>query len=415
MVVRQVDLVFVVDASQSMGPLFNGLSRHLNSVLEPLQQQSFSVRLGLVAYASGVVSGLVVHDFRFICGSGGEVFKQLYESQISGDSFFSKDSSAFSSALATVKPHGNEDTLLALDVALDFPFGPTTNTRRVIALFSDEPIENGVEGNRPLTKLPEIIKKIQDRKVLLFAALPESKASDELAATDGSEVISVGNGGGLESVDLATMLTQMGKSISVSTIQGTGEVAWKRAIFGQDKWGSERFETEETRQIILAVGESATIDASKPFKKLNVRLKWTANVDLDLHAFCSLEGGSGENHVFFGNKNSSGFVRLDTDAGIGNRGGNNVENITITAFNNLQFVLFSTKIFSKGGCFADYDGQILITLDGGQDIVVPLTARQRGDWCVIALLNCIDQKKPRIVNINQVHETEPSVSEYGRR
>ena len=45
-------------------------------------------------------------------------------------------------------------------------------------------------------------------------------------------------GQGLASVDFKTLLGQMGKSISVSSLQGGQEERYERALFGQDKWVS---------------------------------------------------------------------------------------------------------------------------------------------------------------------------------
>lgn len=125
---------------------------------------------------------------------------------------------------------------MALDTAADFPFGPPDSTRRVIALFTDEPIESGVSGLKPLAKIPELIQKLMSRRIQLFASAPFSGALEQLGSLDKAEIEAVDGGDGLKSVDFKKLLAQMGKSISVSSLQMGPEPAWKKAIFGQDRF-----------------------------------------------------------------------------------------------------------------------------------------------------------------------------------
>jgi len=46
---KNVDLVILVDSSESMRPCFSQLREHLKDLLVPLQQANFNVRFGLVA------------------------------------------------------------------------------------------------------------------------------------------------------------------------------------------------------------------------------------------------------------------------------------------------------------------------------------------------------------------------------
>jgi len=41
-------------------------------------------------------------------------------------------------------------------------------------------------------------------------------------------------------------------------------------------------------------------------------------------------------------------------------------------------ILFATKIYKKGGSYADYDGRVAVQTNNGDDIVVPLTSRGVG-------------------------------------
>ena len=137
-------------------------------------------------------------------------------------------------------PQGDEDMLVSLDIAADMPFGPLSNTKRVIALFSDEPFEGGINGNANNHRIPNLIEKIQQRHIQLFVAIPDSDAAQQLSTADRSEIELVDGGQGLAGVNFALLLSQMGKSISGSSLQATEEPLYTRALFGQDKWVSTK-------------------------------------------------------------------------------------------------------------------------------------------------------------------------------
>jgi hypothetical protein len=54
---QNVDLVLLVDASESMKPCFTQLREHLKDLLYPLQPANFKVRFGLVAFAKALAPG----------------------------------------------------------------------------------------------------------------------------------------------------------------------------------------------------------------------------------------------------------------------------------------------------------------------------------------------------------------------
>jgi hypothetical protein len=150
----------------------------------------------------------------------------------------------FVQTLSGIVPTGDEHSLLGLDFALDFPFGRLSDTRRVISVFSDEKIEDGAITPDELAKIPNLIEKIQARRVKLFATLPRSPAAEQLSEIGGSEFEEVNGGDGLKSVDFKKLLSQMGKSVSIFSLQATSEPPYQKAIFGQDKWviGSGSFD-----------------------------------------------------------------------------------------------------------------------------------------------------------------------------
>ena len=252
---QNVDFVLLVDASQSMRPCFAQMRDHLQELLVPMQQANFKVRFGLVAYAAGQRHGTVLHDHTFIGGSGPEMMRKLYSAQVSVNDFFTTDPAVVVRVLSGLEAQGNEDTLLALDIAADFPFGPPESTRRVIAVFTDERLETGISERRPIEKIPELIQKLMSRRIQLFVSAPFSPALDQLGSLDRAEIETVDGGDGLKSVDFKKLLTQMGKSISVSSLQMGAEPAWKKAIYGQDRLDPSRFSTAQDKSAILRSGE----------------------------------------------------------------------------------------------------------------------------------------------------------------
>ena len=115
-------------------------------------------------------------------------------------------------------------------------------------------------------------------------------------------------------------------------------------------------------------GQSSKINLSKEkvvLKNIKVKLSWTKAVDLDMHAFFMGKDGN-VGHVYFGNK-TSGDISLDQDAGVGNRAGNNEENLTVKSLSNYRYILFATNIFRflpflhRNESFSSYDGKVIVT------------------------------------------------------
>ena len=238
---NNIDIVFVVDASASMRPTFDQLKKHLGSMLGPISQSGAKVRLGLVAHCAGESesggSVLVQH----LGLDGYSVTDLLYRKSVNDsnneDKLFTQDARRFISSLNLVEPKGDEETLIALDCALDFPYGALSNTKRVVVLLSDERLEDGVSEGRYGEKIPELIEKIHARHINLFCVLPESDQANQLAYADRSEVEFIQGGDGMANVKFDLLLGQMGKSISASSLQASTEPAYKKALFGQEQWG----------------------------------------------------------------------------------------------------------------------------------------------------------------------------------
>lgn len=237
MAAPNVDIVLVVDTSDSMRNCFDQLRLHLDSLFNPMQGNVSKVRYALVGVSASKSGGSEVYHVDFLHGRWD--YKLYSQSPNDGDphnKYFTDDPSEIKQALDCLEPSGDEDMLLALDIAADLPFGPVNNTKRVIALFSDEKFETGVSGASKNHLIPALREKLMARHIQLFAAVPEGDAANQLAETDRSEIEFVDGGSGLRSVDFSRLLGQMGKSVSGSSLQATSEPPYQRAIFGQDKW-----------------------------------------------------------------------------------------------------------------------------------------------------------------------------------
>ena len=179
----------------------------------------------------------------------------MYSPSPSAADFFTHDPSVVARVLAGLDAQGNEDTLLALDIAADLPFGPAETTQRVIAVFTDEPLENGVSGETPVAKIPELRQKLAQRKILLFLSAPSSPAYYMLGQLGKAQFEEVDGGDGLKNVDFKKLLAQMAKSISVARLQEGKEPSWQKALFGQENLKNDRFAGVQDKSAILRSGE----------------------------------------------------------------------------------------------------------------------------------------------------------------
>lgn len=162
-----------------------------------------------------------------------------------------------------------------------------------------------------------------------------------------------------------------------------------------------------------------TIVESKTFK---ATLKWKTAIDLDLHAVYRKKmggmfrsGPSNEGCVYFENRgviDSFPFIRLDLDAGVGDKEGNNEENIEISDINKHDLILILANIFDKEGvAFSSFGAKVTISIADGSKIVIPLTEKRTGSWLAVAL---IDNRMgiPSVTNLNKVSSSMPQISYF---
>jgi hypothetical protein len=231
-----VDLVFCLDVSDSMKPCIHGVREHVGAFLEGLHangQWRLDWRLDFLAHACDS-SGAPFRPTN-IRRTGMDLLRSLYGG-VNSD-FFATELDPFRTALDGLSVGGDEATLIALDLALDFPWRPRTECHRVVACLTDEPVETGARVKDQTDKVPALIEKIQALGVMLFLVAPESPAFEQLSEADRSEyqvVDAVGDG--LSRVDFSKILARIGRSVSVAHPQLGDGAPVQRALFGQDRW-----------------------------------------------------------------------------------------------------------------------------------------------------------------------------------
>ena len=269
MPVQTVDIVFVIDIGADLDDDGNkvkgfkdSLNRNLRSLIESLQQSGLHVRYGLVAHAVDPFTPAGDHTRRLTCAYCFHFLRpvdelllhDMYHDQYYDiRDFFTDDAKAFQNILDElhqVEPHLHGPIPIALDLALDFPFGPLATTRRVIALISDRAIEDSVLPIcTPEPKVfPKLVDKIMARKIMLYGFIPESAAALELAEAERSEIVlwdscirSEWMPGSLTlsktfSFDryFESYFAKLLKSISASSMQGISESEYSKALFYED-------------------------------------------------------------------------------------------------------------------------------------------------------------------------------------
>lgn len=235
------DIVFCIDASASMQPCFDAVTRNIDTFLKSLnsnQQMRWDWRLEFVAYNATNHGGSPVYGLTTTNYAGTEVSDALYHSNPSSAQFFTTDPEQFRHALNQVTVHGEEVPLVALDCCLDMPWRKAQECHRIVIMLTDEPFETSLFPNQTSSKLDAVIDKIHKLKVMLFLVAPDSPVFEKLASADKCEYEAViGTDDGLRTVDFAKVLGSIGKSISVSTMQSR-PVEAKRGLFDQAEWTS---------------------------------------------------------------------------------------------------------------------------------------------------------------------------------
>ena len=241
------DVVFCLDASDSMKPCIDGVRTHIGSFLDGLksdQQRTWDVRFDFVAHHTVAGEGGQIGHSHFSLYQnepGNDALISLYLGSGNGR-FFTSDIDEFKRGLDKVEVLGDEGPLIALDTCLDLPWRKADECHRVVIFMTDEPFETSSIPDKEKAFLGEIQQKTQDLKILLFIVAPDSPVYEELSEVDKSEYEVVeSHSAGLADVDFRKLLSGIGKSVSVSTANQQGapvEKTVKKGIFGQTEWGN---------------------------------------------------------------------------------------------------------------------------------------------------------------------------------
>lgn len=221
---NKVDIVFVVDASGSMSDCFDQLRDNLRSFIEPLNQANFQIRYGLVAYNTSEIT--------FIGGSSSKLIDELYKDQFEEDNYFTSDAEKFLQVLDSVETSCDENSPLALDIAADLPFACISESRRVIALFTDEKFESGKDWERHAPDFYKVLEKIVARKISLYTFQPQCAAAEAMETLPKTIVNYFdADKHSWNDINFSELLGQMGKSISVSTLQMIQEPTFIKGVY----------------------------------------------------------------------------------------------------------------------------------------------------------------------------------------
>ena len=109
----------------------------------------------------------------------------------------------------------------------------------VLILLTDEAFETGTDLAIQRDKLMDVIDKLHALGILLFMVAPDSEVYRQLSMVNKCKynVIDI-VGDGLQSVDFAGIMEQIGKSVSTASLQSSGDRDIKRSLFGQSGWSA---------------------------------------------------------------------------------------------------------------------------------------------------------------------------------
>lgn len=227
------DIVFCMDASGSMSPVFDAVREHVQDLVAALDsdlQRRWDLRFDFLSFQT-LRSG---PTYRSVFGD--DPVRDLYKAP-NPQKFFTADVETFKNALGRVTTGGDEAGPLALSACLDFPFRDPRSCHRVVILLTDEGTETGTHKEEYAAHRDELFKKIVDRYVLLYLVTPKSDGYEYLGQADRCEHTIVPGGNALATVPFTELMQSIGKSISVSrTSMQQAPEEKPLPLFGETSW-----------------------------------------------------------------------------------------------------------------------------------------------------------------------------------
>ena len=237
------DILFCIDASDSMKPCFDALISHLNDLIDSLRGEGgeWDIRFEFIAQSVALSqTDKNVRVFQHHSAKSSDVLTDLYCKPNPEEHFFTPDRREFVRALSNIECKGDEAMLVALDTAIDFPWRHSAECHRVLIFLTDEPCETNVDnGKKYPKKIDDMISKIQDRRIMLFIVAPDSDVYNTLSEANLCEykVIDSENDG-FSRVDFSKIMEFIGRSVSVAEVTASISDTSYRALYEQDKWGN---------------------------------------------------------------------------------------------------------------------------------------------------------------------------------
>lgn len=229
------DIVFCIDASGSMAPCLEAVREHVGKLLESLNsdaQVKWDVRFDFLTFQETTDGS---HLYRTVRNDAVEMLEAIYQKP-NPERFFTRDLEEFRRRLFLSMPMGEEMQLVALDVAMDFPWRSSNEAHRVVVLLTDEPVETGLQVRMQTDRIEKLIEKLMKKRIKLFIVAPESDAFYRLSAADRCEYTDLeSENDGLRGVDFSKMLSTIGKSVSVSQSYEGGSTE-PMPLFHQNMW-----------------------------------------------------------------------------------------------------------------------------------------------------------------------------------
>jgi uncharacterized protein involved in tellurium resistance len=152
-------------------------------------------------------------------------------------------------------------------------------------------------------------------------------------------------------------------------------------------------------------GEESSIDVSKP---LTVKMKWTTAADFDLAAAYETKEGK-QGLVYFGDKgqlNQFPYMALSGDEGVGDKGGDNQENMRIERLDEMNFVWIFCWDYGRiqtgeAARFKDSDVRLTLTDDTAHRIHVNINTGESGNVCCIATIDNSEVGETKLINYSE--------------
>lgn len=152
-------------------------------------------------------------------------------------------------------------------------------------------------------------------------------------------------------------------------------------------------------------GQEAQLGSIKQFM---VTLKWTSAADFDLAAAYEAKDGR-LGMVYFGEKgdmNAFPFMQLSGDAGVGDAGGDNQEDMRVMKIDDMKFIwviCWDYGAVQAGGParFAGSDVVVSLMDDTGTNHAVSLNTGDTGNICIVATVDNSSAMGAKFVNTSK--------------